>query len=74
MASSQTYIKSLWIYQLTAVLVKQWTLTAFTKAVITDEIQKIYSKLVLLEAEVSDLRQGYLIINRRYTNALASLK
>ena len=39
-----------------------------------DEIKLIQSKLVSLETEVSDLRQGYIIINRRYTNALASLK
>jgi hypothetical protein len=40
----------------------------------TDEIQKIYSKIVGLETEVGDLRQGYLLINRRYSAALTSLK
>jgi len=40
----------------------------------SEEIEKIYSKLIALETVVSDLRQGYLIVNQRYTNALASLK
>ena len=40
----------------------------------SEEIPKIYAKLVALETVVSDLRQGYLIVNQRYTNALASLK
>ena len=40
----------------------------------TKDLQNIYAKLVILETEVSDLRQGYVIINRRYSNALASLK
>ena len=40
----------------------------------TDELKKIYSKLVLLETEVSDLRHGYVLINRRYSVVLTSLK
>ena len=33
-----------------------------------------HSKWVWLETEVSDLRQGYLLLNRRYSVALGSLK
>lgn len=40
----------------------------------TSEIKLIQSKLLSLETEVSDLRQGYIIINRRYSNALMTLK
>ena len=40
----------------------------------TDELKKIYSKLVLLETEVSDLRHGYVLINRRYSVVPTSLK
>ena len=46
----------------------------YIKVAMSEEIKLIHSKLVSLETEVSDLRQGYIIINRRYTNALTTLK
>ena len=39
-----------------------------------DDIEKIYAKLVSLETEVSNLRQGYILVNAQYTKALAGLK
>jgi len=40
----------------------------------TDDIQKIYAKMTTIEAEISDLRHGYVVINKRYIAPLASLK
>ena len=37
-------------------------------------IKEIERKILSLETEVGDLRQGYLIINRRYSQALTALK
>ena len=39
-----------------------------------DDIEKIYTKLVNLETEVSNLRQGYITVNARYAEALGTLK
>ena len=39
-----------------------------------EDIDKIYAKLVSLETEVTNLRQGYMVVNLRYTAALSSLK
>ena len=39
-----------------------------------DDIEKIYAKLVAHETEIINLRKGYMIVNERYTKALASLK
>lgn len=38
------------------------------------EIENIYSKLVNLETEVNNLRQGYAVINQRYSEAIGTLK
>jgi len=40
----------------------------------TSKIEKIYAKLLSLEAEVSNLRQGYIVVNQRYTEAIGALK
>jgi hypothetical protein len=37
------------------------------------DIDKIYAKLISLETEVTNLRQGYIVVNKRYTEALSSL-
>ena len=39
-----------------------------------DDIEKIYGKLVSLESEVGNLRQGYITVNARYADALGTLK
>ncbi len=39
-----------------------------------DDIEKIYAKLIALETEVVNLRQGYVVVNTRYAEALGSLK
>jgi hypothetical protein len=39
-----------------------------------DDIEKIYAKLVAHETEIINLRKGFMIVNERYTKALASLK
>ncbi len=39
-----------------------------------EDIQKIYAKLVNLESEVLNLRKGYIIVNKRYADALSNLK
>ena len=39
-----------------------------------DDIEKIYAKLIAHESEIMNLRQGYMIVNERYTQALHSLK
>lgn len=38
------------------------------------EIEKIYAKLIDLESEVANLRQGYIVVNQRYAEAIGSLK
>jgi len=40
----------------------------------TESEQKIFAKLAELESEVADLRTGYLVVNKRYTEALSTLK
>ena len=39
-----------------------------------EEAAKIYEKLAALETEVLSLRDGYLIVNKRYSETLQSLK
>ena len=39
-----------------------------------EDIDKIYAKLISLETEVSNLRQGYITVNARYAEALGTLK
>ncbi|WP_114636717.1 hypothetical protein [Polynucleobacter necessarius] len=39
-----------------------------------EDIEKIYAKLVNLETEIQNLREGYIIISERYTVAISSLK
>jgi hypothetical protein len=39
-----------------------------------DDIEKIYSKLVSLETEVSHLRQVYITVNARYAEPIGTLK
>ena len=41
---------------------------------VKDDIEKIYAKLIALETEVVNLRQGYVVVNTRYAEALGSLK
>ena len=36
--------------------------------------QKIYAKLADLETEISALRDGYMLVNQRYADTLASMK
>ena len=38
-----------------------------------DDIDKIYAKLVSLEAEIQSLRQGYVTLNQQYAAAVISL-
>ena len=38
-----------------------------------NDIDAIYSKLVTLETEIQNLRQGYMLVNQRYTKAIYSL-
>ena len=40
----------------------------------SDELKEIYLKINMLESEVGDLRNGYLTINKSYSEALKSLK
>lgn len=42
--------------------------------VVTGETEKLYARLGELEQEVSNLRNGYQIVNKRYGKALSSLK
>ena len=39
-----------------------------------EDTEKTYAKLISLETEVMNLRQGYAVVNQRYLEALASLK
>ena len=39
-----------------------------------NELETIHAKLSALEAEVINLRQGYIVVNKRFTEALGSLK
>ena len=41
---------------------------------ISDAENKIYARLTELESEVVTLRDGYLVVNRRYSQALLSMK
>jgi hypothetical protein len=34
------------------------------------DVDKIYAKLISLENEISNLRQGYMVVNQRYTETL----
>lgn len=40
----------------------------------SEETDKIYARLAAQEREIANLREGYVIINRRYSVALGSLK
>ena len=39
-----------------------------------DDIEKIYAKLIAHESEIINLRQGYIVVNEKYTAALSSLR
>ena len=39
-----------------------------------EDTEKTYAKLISLETEVMNLRQGYAVVNQRYLEALGSLK
>ena len=41
---------------------------------VSDTENKIYARLTDLENEVVTLRDGYLVVNKRYTQALNSMK
>ncbi len=39
-----------------------------------EQTEKIYARLAAMDREIANLRQGYVIVNKRYTEALASLR
>ena len=39
-----------------------------------EQIKKIFDKLSALESEVAALREGYVVVNKRYTQTLDSVK
>ena len=39
-----------------------------------EDIEKIYAKLISLETEIANLRQGYMVVNQRYAEAIGTLK
>ena len=41
---------------------------------VSDSEKKIFAKLTELETEMHALREGYLVLNKRYTHALHSMK
>ena len=51
-----------------------WKISCVRQNIIKADIEKIYAKLVSLETEVTNLRNGYVIVNKRYTEALTTLK
>ena len=40
----------------------------------SEDIEKLYTRMIELETEVGNLREGYIIVNKRYSDSLASLK
>jgi hypothetical protein len=40
----------------------------------SDEIDRIYTKLAHLEQEITNLRQGYVVVNQRFNESLLAMK
>lgn len=49
-------------------------LTGQPRKIMTEAEQKLYSKMEAIEHKLVNLRQGYLIVNKRYNEAIGSLK